>query len=274
MYLHLFWLALTGLLFVTSAQAASELVIGILPYQPVRKLISNHTPLATHLQMTLKRPVRLVTARDARTFGQRMLAGNYELVLAPAHLARLAQLDRGWHPLARYQPDASVVLLTRKGNATDTPDRLQGKVLAVPDRAMLVTMASEVWLERNNLMAGRDYTLLITGGFGSSLNAVANGRADMAIGVQDGMENGSGSLHDPLRVVAEIGSIPSLVFAARHDVPAALRDAFQRALLTYRTPTRQCLMAIGELDLADMDVYLPMARQRLGITGHPATALQ
>lgn len=274
MYLHFIWLSLFSLLFVTSAHAARELVIGILPYQPVRTLISNHTPLATHLQKTLKRPVRLVTAKDTRTFGQRMLAGNYELVLAPAHLARLAQLDRGWHPLARYQPDASVVLLARGGGETVTPAQLLGKVLAVPDRAMLVTVASEAWLEHNNLMAGRDYSLLITGGFSSSLNALANGRADMALGVQSRVEQEQNTPRDQLRVVAEIGTIPSLVFAARHDVPAATRDQFQRALLAYRSPSSQCLMAIGELDLADMDVYLPMARQRLGTPAHPATALQ
>ncbi|MFO7543650.1 MAG: PhnD/SsuA/transferrin family substrate-binding protein [Thiobacillus sp.] len=274
MFLHFFGLVLFSLLCVSSAHAARELVIGLLPYQPVRALISNHTPLAAHLQKTLKRPVRLVTAKDTRVFGQRMLAGNYELVLAPAHLARLAQVDRGWQPLARYQPDTSVVLLARNGEDAITPADLRGKVLAVPDRAMLVTVVSEAWLEHQHLLAGRDFTLLVTGGFSSALHALTSGRADMALGVESGMEQARIESLDQLRIVEEVGTIPSLVFAARHDVPPAMRDQILRALLAYRSPTPLCLTAIGELDLIDMDTHLPMTRQRLGTPSLPTAALQ
>lgn len=266
------WLSVFGLMFISSAHAARELILGIQPYQPTRALILYHQSLAAHLRQSLKRPVRLVTAKDSLVFGQRILAGEYDLALAPAHLARLAQRDRGWHPLLRYVPDTPVFLLARKSDADATPASLRNKVLAVPDRNMLATLSGERWLAQHQLLAGRDYTILETDGYGGLIHALTSGRADMALGALAGMDPARSSDIQQLRIVKEIAAIPLLVFVARHDIDAPARAALQQALLAYQAPAALRLIPLGAQDLAGMDVYLPLTRQRLDVPAAPAAA--
>lgn len=274
MRLLFYWMSAFSLMLAPSSHAASELVVGVLPYQPVRMLIISHTALATHLQQTLKRPVRLVTARDARVFGQRMLAGDYDLALAPAHLARLAQVDRGWHPLVRYVPDTPVLLLARQDDADARPAALQGRVLALADRDLLFALAGERWLAQQGLHADRDYTVLETGSHAGALHALASGRADMALGALGALQQARGGDVRQTRIVRQVGSIPLPVFIARNDVPPRTRESLRRALLAHQAHATPHAVAAGADDLAAMDGYLPLTRQRLHLPGGAAVARQ
>lgn len=264
------WPGLISLVLHLPAHAmGKELVVGIHPDRPIRALIAHHEPLVAHLRQELDRPVRLVSAKDSRAFGQHMLKGEYELALAPAHLARLAQKDRNWHPLARYESEVTVFLLTRKSETEFTPANLKNKVLAISDRTMLMAMAGERWLAQQNLLADSDYTVLVTGSYASAVNAVVTGRADMALGTSDGMEQTRTEDIQLLRVTKGITTIPRMTFIARHDVPAQTRAEYQRALLAYRSPAAEPLVAMGGQDLSAMDVYLPKTRLQLQTSTHP-----
>lgn len=264
------WPALLCLLLPLPAHAlGTELVLGVHPDQPIRTLIAMHEPLATHLRLELGRPVRLVSAKNSLVFGQRLLKGDYELALAPAHQARLAQKDHGWHPLARPRDPVPVYLLARKTDTGSTPGDLKHKVLAVADRNMLLTLAGERWLEQQHQLGEGDYTTLVTGGDASAVDAVVTGRADMALATSTGLERVRDEQRRQLRVIKEILSIPQMVFVARHDITPQDRAALQRALLAYRSPARAQLVAMGTGDLAAMDPYLPQTRSRLQTSGSP-----
>lgn len=243
--------------------ASTELVVGLQPTQPIRTLIARHDALAAHLRRELKRPVRLVSAKNSRVFGQRLLKGDYELALASAHLARLVQLDGVGYPLVRYEPGLPLFLLTRQTDEEPSVAHLKNKVLAVPDDAMLASIAGQHWLAQQHLLPGRDYSVLITGGYASTVHAVASGQADMALGALGGIGQGRPDDVQQLRIVKEIMSIPQLVFVARHDVPAKTRAGFQRALLSLQSSGHERLRVVGKDELAEMDVYLPETRRRL-----------
>ncbi|HEY9099804.1 MAG TPA: PhnD/SsuA/transferrin family substrate-binding protein [Thiobacillus sp.] len=256
--------ALLGFLIHSPAHAiGKELVIGLQPTQPIRALIARHEPLANYLRQELDRPVRLVSAKNSQVFGQRMLAGDYELALAPAHFARLVQRERGWHPLVRYDHPLPVFLLSRQTETELMLADLKNKILAVPDSAMLVTVASEHWLAQQQLLAGRDYTLLVADGYASTVHVLISGQADMAVGALGGIGQARPEEIQQLRIVKEMGSIPRLVFVARHDMTAQKRATLQRALLAFRSPTAEPLSVVGKDDLAEVDAYLPETRARL-----------
>ncbi len=260
--------ALLGFIVHLPAHAiGKELIIGLQPTQPIRALIAQHEPLANHLRQALDRPVRLVSAKNSQIFGQRMMNGNYELALAPAHFARLVQRERGWYPLACYEHPLPVFLLSRQAESESTPVDLKNKILAVPDPAMLVTVASEHWLAQQQLLAGRDYTVLVADGYASTVHALISGQADMAVGALGGIGQARPEEIQQLRIVKEIGSIPRLVFVARHDMTAQQRARLQSALLAFRSPTAEPLSVMGKDDLAEVDAYLPETRARLNAQG-------
>jgi len=265
------WLGLLSLIIHAPAHATGkELVVGVQPYEPTRSLIAQHEKLAAHLRQSLKRPVRLVTAKDASAFGRRILAGDYELAIGSAHLVRLAQQDRGWHPLARYVPDTPVLLLARKEAADFTPAALKGKTLATPGSIRLVSRAADNWLASQNLVAERDYTVLETPSAGSTVHALVSGQADMAIATLASLGQVRGAEVEKLRIVQEITTVPLLVFAARADTLPDMRTQLQRALLAYQTPQGSHPVAVEAHDLALMDVYLDQTRKLLH-RSRPAT---
>lgn len=256
------WISLT-LIHAPAHALGKELVIGLPPYQPARTLIAEYQPLANHLRTTLKRPVRVVTARDIRTYTQRMLAGDYELVAVPGHLARLAQQEKNWHPLARFAPDTQVLLLARKQDVELMPADLKGKTLAMPDRLRLVSVAAEHWLAQHDLLADRDYTALETISFGSAVHALLAHRADMAIITRTGLTQIRESDRQQIRIIPETATIPMHLFAVRADVPPAARAQIQRALLSYPAHDDIAITDIKPDVMPAMDIYLEETRRRL-----------
>lgn len=256
------WLAACLLLFAAPIRAASPLVVGVLPYQGARALIAEHRDLSEHLRGALKHPVQIVTARNARVFGQRLLAGDYDLALAPAHFARLAEREAGWQVLAEHRPDTPVYLLT----AVDAPTRQHpraGDTVAVPDRAMLLTLTAQRWLDSHFALGPRDYRLLDTGSHSAALQAVLDGRADYAVSALAAMNQVRSGTLQRIRIAHEIGKVPLLVYIARPGLPAATLARLTTALLDFPVPAPLRVVAADPHRLAAMDTYLPATRRLL-----------
>ncbi len=261
------WLGSSLLFWAACAQAAHDFVVGVLPYQGARAIIAEHRTLAVQLQAALQRPVRIVTARNTRIFGQRMLAGEYDLAIAPAHLARLAQVERGWTPLARYTPDTQVYLLTAASRSGDPI--APGITLAVPDHAMLVTLIVQAWLAQYKNLDEGDYTLLETGSHSASIQAVLDRHADAAVGVLAAIGQVRKGSVGRMRIVHEIGSMPLLVFAARAGTPPPVLAATRRTLLAYPAPPRLRVVQVDSTALSGMDRFLPRTRLLLARSETP-----
>lgn len=266
------WLGFLSLIVHLAAHAAgSELVVGVHPYEPTRALIAYQEKMSSHLSKTLKRPVRIVTASNIEAFGRQLLAGAYDVALGPAHLIRLAQIDRGWHPLARYVPDTPLLLLARADAPDLTLDSLRGKRLAALGRVRLTTRAAEAALAAEHLLPGRDFALLETASSASAVHALFTGRADMAVSTLANMSQVRRDEVERLRIVQELGTVPLLVFAARPDMSPALRTRIRRALLDYETPRQARPAPADEQALATLDIHLDETRKLLGASrGHAA----
>jgi phosphonate transport system substrate-binding protein len=261
----LVWLVITGVAPATAA--GREVVLGVMPYQTPRTLIAAYQPLAHHLEAGLGRPVRLVTAPDVKTFGQRILAGDYDLVLAPAHLVRLAQTTRGWQPLACNRPDNTVLIVARRDSPLRAIADLKGRIVATADRGMLFSLAGERYLAAAKLIAGRDYQIIETGGQASSVYAVVSGQADAAILTLAGAAMSPSQDLSQVRVLADAGTIPHLVYAARPGFADARRA--QDLLVHFSAPGFPRIEPASAKRLAALDVYLDATRDALGL-GQPA----
>ena len=88
-----------------SMAQAETIRIGIIPYLTPGVLMSLFQPLRLQLQKDLGQPVELFTAPDVRSFARRTLKPDFDIVITAAHQARLAQLESGYHPLARHRPE-------------------------------------------------------------------------------------------------------------------------------------------------------------------------
>lgn len=253
------WLAACLLVFAVPVAASPALVVGVLPYQSARALIAEHRDLAEYLRGALKRPVRIVTARNTRVFGQRLLAGDYDIALAPAHFARLAQREAGWHLVAEHTPNTPVYLLAAASAPANRPPQA-GDTLAVPDRAMLTTLTAQRWLDARLSLVPEDYTLLEAGSYSAALQALLDGRADYAVSALAAMPQMRSGHLDRIRIAHEIGNVPLLVYIARRDLAPATLARLKTALLKFPVPAPLRVVAPNEHNLSAMDALLPATR--------------
>ena len=255
------------------AAEAQPLVFGLFPNLSPRTLVTMYQPMRDFLEAELERPVELVTANNFTVFTQRMLAGEYDLMVAAPHLARLGQLDAGYRLLAHYtQPLQACVVVASGSDLRELRD-LKGKRIAVPDRLAVMTSLGIAMLEQAGLQNGQHYQMFEAKSHNSAAFNVANGRADAAVIGSIPLEQLSGEIRDRLRVVARSQAIPSQYFAVSGKLSSQERMRIERALFKFARTTggKHFLAQYGLLGLAKagqgelkgMDAHARQAKQAL-----------
>lgn len=210
-----------------SAQIINQqksLTIGILPTLSVRVLLKNYQPLQTYLERELKRPIELSTAKDFKTFHSNTIEGKYDLVVTAAHLARLAQREAQYIPLAGYQANNQGILIESKNQPLYSIQAIKGKVFAFGDRNAMIVSQALNYLHEQNLYEGIDFTLLETQSHNSAAYSVQNHQSILAIISPSGFRNIPDSIKNNLKVFATLPPLPSLTWMANprltSEVPA------------------------------------------------------
>ena len=212
--------------------------IGLLPIATTRVLITNYQPLRAYLEQTLKRPVELVTAHDFSSFHQHTLAGDYDLIVTAAHLGRIAEIEANYLPLVRYTAAHRTLLITARDQPLKSVQDLRGKVVAGIDPLALAVNETELWLKKQGLQAGTDYTLLQTPTPVSAAYSLQNHQSAMAISSPQGMKQMPDSLRASIDVFATLPALPSLMWLAhprlKDDLPK-----LKAALLAFSSASKE-----------------------------------
>ena len=188
------------------------LQIGVLPTLSVRGVIKNYQPLQIYLERELKRAVELTTTTDFRSFHQNTMEGKYDLVVTAAHMARLAQTQAGFIPLAKYQAKHRTLLIVAKDQPLKSVQDLRGKVLASIDPHALVVSQTLHWLREQGLRPGIDFTLLETPSTVSAAHSVQSHQSVMGITSPQGLKQIPDSIKDYIEVFVALPELPSLMW--------------------------------------------------------------
>ncbi len=165
----------------TPTPTRPPLRLGLFPSLSPHSLFATYQPMRAYLEGELGQTVELQTAPDFATFTQRLLDREYDAVVAAPHLARLAQIDAGYVPLASYRtPILAYMLVTRDGPINKVAD-LRGKRMAVPDALALVGMMGEEMLRQAGIRDRADYRILYARSHNNAARLVLAGEADAAM---------------------------------------------------------------------------------------------
>lgn len=268
------WLAAFVLLLAGTARAEQEaLGVGIVPYLTPNVLIGLFQPVGSHLEAALGRSVDLYTSPDVRTFVRRSRKADFDLLITSAHLARLAQVDANYVPLARFSgPLHATVAVATQSRAHQLAD-LRGHKIAVTDRSILVNIAAlKAFADKG--IGEHDLVLLPVPSQSAGLLAVARGDADAAIIAHFTLKQIPEDQRDGFRQIFESAALPNVVLLAKPGTPPQEADRIRQALLRLpATPQgRRFLQESGFLGIeaADeaymkkLDTYLPETRRQLG----------
>lgn len=223
---------LAGLVLIGSALAQSTtLRVGVLPNVSARVIFAQYQPMRAYLEAEMAQPVEIQTAPDFKAFQARTHGGEYDMVVTAANLARLAQVDHKWVPMALYEPQIPGVLVRVKGNNPGGPSALKGKKLALANPASLVAMRGYGWLAERGLAKDTDYTPVLArndDSLGALLASADTPYAIMSMGefrvIPEATRNG-------LEIETEFARVPGFVLMHAPALPAPRAALLRAALL-------------------------------------------
>jgi phosphonate transport system substrate-binding protein len=230
-----------------SASAVNEtdntLKIGLFPNLTPFTLIAVHQPIRLYLEQQLHRPVQLLTAPDFRSFARRTQRGEYDLVLTAPHLARLAELDAGYVPVATYDEELQALLLVAKHAPFTRLTELRGTKIAIPDPLAVVNMLGLEMLNKAGVSES-EYVLVNAHSHNGAALAVLRGEAQAAILGSVPFAQLASEVRNELRVLASSRPIQSQYWLVNGRVDANQRRQIQNALLQFSaTPEGRKYMA-------------------------------
>lgn len=250
-------------------RAAGPLRIALAPFLSPVALLQAHRPLREHLEHTLQRPVEMVTAKDFRTLLQATRRGEHDVVMLPAHLARLAMLDWQYTQVAGTVQTLDVLVLVRDGGPVHTPADLRGQRAGMLDALSLTATVGRQWLAAQDL-AGR-VAVVDQPSINSALYALARGEVAMIVAGRTQLNNLPASTPRGERVLATVRDIPGPVYVARPALPEPELAALRAAMLSFQPDTALQPSAANSRPrvlepavLAALDPYVEIARRVLG----------
>lgn len=270
------WLVFCLLTLLPLRVAANDhpLVVGILPTLSPRVLIGNYQPFRTYLEQALQRPVEMVTAKNFTVFHQNTMAGHYDLIVTTAHLARLAQVEGRFIPLATYQSTNRALLMTSKAVPLKSVAQLQGGTVATLDRSALIVSQTLLWLADRQLQLGKDFRLLETSSHNSAAYSVLSGESALAIVSPAGLKQMPPDIQEGLLTFASLPPVPALMWLANPRISSEMPRL--KAVLMGFTPQLpegkqffdktgyQNMREITEEEMKSLDLHLPFLKQHLG----------
>lgn len=214
---------------------ARPLEIGVLPNISARVLLAQYQPMREYLARETGRAVQISTAPSWQAFHQSTLALDYDLVVTGAHLARLAQLDRGYVPLLSYLPNMKGLLAYAGSRPIQRVNDLGGQTLVLSNPQSLVTFRGLQWLAENGLQRERDYRTINTPTDDSVGNVVLRGDATAAMLSGGEFRAMPEAVRAQLQILTTFAEVPGFLVMASPRLPAADTQAIRQHLLRFAT---------------------------------------
>lgn len=225
-------LPLAGLL-PRRGHASGGLEIGVLPNISARLLMAQYQPMREFLQRELGCPVQVSTAPNWPSFHQRTLALEYDLVVTAAHLARVAQVDKGCVPLLMMSPQIKGLAVVCANKPLKSMSELRGQSLVLSNPQSLVTLRGLSWLAVQGLQRGRDYQTVATPTDDSVGNVLLRGDAVVALCSAGEFRAIPEGVRNQLQVMSTFTEVPGFVVMASPRLGAPETARVRQQLLQF-----------------------------------------
>ena len=213
------------------AAETAPLKLGLLPTLSPRALLANYQPVRLYLERELRRPVELSTAVDFRAFHRATMAGDYDLVLTAPHLARLAQIEGKFEPMATYTATNRAVLVMAKERPLRSASDVRGKCVAIFDEHALVVLQGLRWLSERGLKPDLDFRVLETHSHNSVAHSVLSGECVLGITAPSGIKQWTEEDSRRLEVFAELAEQQAVTWMAHPRLGGNSIKRIRNALL-------------------------------------------
>jgi phosphonate transport system substrate-binding protein len=221
------------------ANANAPLRFGVVPYLTARRLAVLYEPARQFFEDALRRPVQFFSAPDYAAHLERLRAREYDLVADSLPIARLAQRELGYLPLARTQAPLQPILVTATDSPLTTLAELRGRAVAVSDRIAALTIVGLRFLRDQGLPAGRDVAVKVAGSHANAIQYVLAGEAAAAIISRTTLRQIEPLMAARVRLVTELpAALSAVVYTASPALTTEATD-LRRRLIEFASNTSE-----------------------------------
>lgn len=282
--LRLFTLVLTVLMsastvttFAKDKPPVKPLEVGIIPYLSPRVLITSYEPMRLYLENALNRPVKIYTATGFKQFLLNAQHGDYDLVLAAAHFARLLELDQKYIPVARFAAINRTLIVTDKNSPIKTTQDLKDKIIAVPDLLSLATIVAFNHLRDAGLKSGTDFKVQEVPSFISAILSIQKGEAAAAVSASGIIAQMPGELGNSVKTVIDAGDTLRMVILTNPRLGKKSSYMIKNVLLKIDKDSKLGeqlinnthaggIISVTADDMKSLDRYIPETRRQLQLS--------
>jgi phosphonate transport system substrate-binding protein len=215
------------------AQPSVPLEIGVLPNISARIVLAQYQPMREYVAREMQRPVQVSTAPSWIAFHQRTLALEYDVVVTAAHVARLAQIDRGYVPLLGYSPDIKGMIVFANSRPIKSIAELRGQTLVLSNPQSLVALRGLQWLAENGLKPDKDFKTINTPTEDSVGSVIARGDAIAAMLSGGEYRAIPDAIKAQIQVLTVFTEVPGFVVLASPQLKASEAQSIKERLLQF-----------------------------------------
>ncbi len=248
--------------------AGAPLRVGLVPFMSPTVLLNAFRAVREHLERSLDRPIEMLTSKDFRSLVEASGRNEYDMVLLPAHVARLAMVDWRYEPVAGTVDALHVQVLVKGSGPVKTAADLKGQSAGMLDALSLTATVGIKWLQDQGLAGSVKVQALPS--INSAMFALDRNEVAMVVAGTTQLLLLPASTPRNERVLATIRDIPGPIYVARPGLPpdelARLRAAmaaFKPDAASPTTASNSMLRPVGAAELAALDPFVAIARQAL-----------
>ena len=250
--------------------AAAPLRVGLVPFMSPTVLLNAFRGVREHLERSLDRPVEMLTGKDFRSLVEATARDEYDLVLLPAHVARLAMVDWRYAPVAGTVDALNVQVLVKGNGPIRTAADLKGQSAGMLDALSLTASVGVKWLQDQGL-AG-DVKVQPLPSINSAMFALERDEVAMVVAGVTQLAMLPASTPRNERVLATIRDIPGPIYVARPGLPADDLARLRAAMAAFKpdpaqpvTASNAVLRPVSAAELAALDPFVAIARKALAV---------
>lgn len=163
-------------------EPGSPLKFCVYPSKSPKATVSMYRPLVQYLSEKIGREVLLVSSPDKETFIDRVMAGNYDLVVACVACYFELHDKAGYQAILRGEPSFHGALIVKKGRGFFDPLQLQGKkIAAIAQHSYAGYLFFQAYLRKQWITGEQQPQFNFLGTLDSVLYAVLNEQADAGL---------------------------------------------------------------------------------------------
>jgi len=230
--------------FVFTISAEPELRFGIFPIYNINTLIDIFYPIALEIETETGIKVRIVSAPDAGTFRERLLAGSYDIAWSNNAFYLAASEQKGYRAVISGFPEFRGMVIVRADSGIETLSELTGgNILAIGRHSIAGFLFFRNLMADIDLYSPADYSVSFNIDIESMPFHVLQKKYDAAVFSEDTYFRSEiyKNIRKDLKIIAYSSLIPQFPFILHPDIDSRLESGIQKSILSMNSESEEGL---------------------------------